>query len=89
MRDVVVYGVNIPGTEGKAGMAAISDPDNHVDLESLLESLKKSLPSYARPVFIRKQREVKQSISTFGFFIYGIIQTNSFVHVGIAYHLRL
>lgn len=59
LRDVVVYGVKIPGNEGKAGMAAISDPDNHVDLDNLSDHLKKSLPAYAKPVFIRKQCEVK------------------------------
>ena len=58
LRDVVVFGVNIPGTEGKAGMAAISDPENQIDLDDLLDNLKKSLPPYARPVFIRKQHEV-------------------------------
>ena len=62
LRDVVVFGVNIPGTEGKAGMAAISDPDNQVDLESLLDHMKKSLPGYARPIFIRKQREVAYEV---------------------------
>lgn len=60
LRDVVAYGVSIPGTDGKAGMAAISDPENHVDLDYLLEHLKKSLPAYARPIFIRKQHEVMQ-----------------------------
>ena len=58
LRDVVVYGVNVPGTEGKAGMASIVDPENQVDLDELYENLKKSLPSYARPCFIRKTSEV-------------------------------
>ena len=53
-----MYGVNVPGTEGKAGMASIVDPENQVDLDELYENLKKSLPSYARPCFIRKTSEV-------------------------------
>eukprot|EP00795_Rhopilema_esculentum_P010551 gene10551-19283_t len=70
LRDVVVYGVNVPGTEGKAGMAAIADPDNQIDLNELLEPMQKSLPAYARPVFIRKQQE----ISTTGTFKYQKVQ---------------
>ena len=53
LRDVVVYGVMVPGTEGRAGMAAIVDPDYTVDLVALAGSLKKLLPSYACPVFLR------------------------------------
>lgn len=53
LRDVVVYGVMVPGTEGRAGMAAIVDPDYKVDLVALADSLKKLLPSYACPLFLR------------------------------------
>lgn len=52
-RDTVVYGVEIVNVEGKAGMAAISDPEMTLDLKQLGANLKKSLPSYARPQFIR------------------------------------
>ncbi|XP_023328130.1 long-chain fatty acid transport protein 4 [Eurytemora carolleeae] len=48
----VVYGVEVPGSEGKAGMAAIQT-GNSIDLDKLCEGLKKELPSYARPIFIR------------------------------------
>ena len=41
------------GTDGKAGMAAISTEAGEIDLDYLTEHLKKLLPSYARPVFIR------------------------------------
>ncbi|XP_076056825.1 long-chain fatty acid transport protein 4-like isoform X2 [Oratosquilla oratoria] len=51
--DAVVYGVEVPGTEGRAGMAAIHDPEGTLDLEELAEGIQKSLPSYARPLFIR------------------------------------
>ncbi|MEE6505623.1 hypothetical protein FKM82_005593 [Ascaphus truei] len=51
--DVVVYGVEVPGTEGRAGMAAIADPYHTCDLEKFSRDLKKALPGYAHPVFLR------------------------------------
>ncbi|MEQ2181753.1 hypothetical protein GOODEAATRI_014746 [Goodea atripinnis] len=53
MKDVVVYGVEIPGAEGKAGMAAIADPSQSTDLETFFKDMEKVLPPYARPVFLR------------------------------------
>ncbi|XP_015765840.1 PREDICTED: long-chain fatty acid transport protein 4-like isoform X2 [Acropora digitifera] len=54
LRDVVVYGVKVPGTEGRAGMAAIVDEDSKgIDLIALLQQLKEHLPVYARPIFLR------------------------------------
>lgn len=52
-RDCVIYGVEIPNVEGRAGMAAIVDPERTLDLKALNANLKKSLPNYARPQFIR------------------------------------
>ncbi|XP_061402933.1 long-chain fatty acid transport protein 4 [Musca vetustissima] len=52
-KDTVVYGVTIPNTEGRAGMAAIYDPDRQVDLDKFTENLAKVLPTYARPLFLR------------------------------------
>ncbi|VDD92234.1 unnamed protein product [Enterobius vermicularis] len=49
--DVAVYGVRIPGHEGRAGMAAIVLKGD-VDLEFSINVLR-SLPSYGIPVFIR------------------------------------
>ena len=43
----------IPGTEGRAGMAAIYDPNREVDIGKLGNAIKDRLPSYARPIFIR------------------------------------
>ncbi|XP_030052973.1 long-chain fatty acid transport protein 1 [Microcaecilia unicolor] len=51
--DVAVYGVEVPGVEGKAGMAAIADPQGRVSPSVLYQALQKALPSYARPVFLR------------------------------------
>lgn len=52
-KDTVVYGVEIPNTEGRAGMAAIYDPNREVDLDKFAVNLNKVLPSYAKPLFIR------------------------------------
>ncbi|XP_075169507.1 fatty acid transport protein 2 isoform X1 [Haematobia irritans] len=52
-KDTVVYGVTIPNTEGRAGMAAIYDPERQVDLDKFSDNLAKVLPVYARPLFLR------------------------------------
>jgi fatty-acyl-CoA synthase len=50
--DVAVYGVAVPGTEGRAGMAAmVVGPEFH--LEAFRRALAQKLPDYARPVFLR------------------------------------
>ncbi|XP_035739429.1 long-chain fatty acid transport protein 4-like [Vespa mandarinia] len=63
-RDTTVYGVQIPGVEGKAGMAAIVDPESLIDFKALAEGLDKALPSYARPIFLRIVKELEMT-STF------------------------
>jgi fatty-acyl-CoA synthase len=52
IRDATVYGVMIPGHEGRAGMAAVA-ADGTIELPALREFLAKHLPSYARPMFLR------------------------------------
>jgi citronellyl-CoA synthetase len=57
-----VYGVEIPGTDGRAGMAAIVLKEQinaqNINLESLSEHIRENLPSYARPIFIRLLAEL-------------------------------
>jgi fatty-acyl-CoA synthase len=53
-----VYGVSIPGTDGRAGMAAIT-VDGEVDFGALHGALSARLPSYAVPIFIRVQPEAE------------------------------
>ncbi len=53
-----VYGVHIPGTDGKAGMAAITT-EGEVDFAGLYAALSSRLPSYAVPIFIRVQPEAE------------------------------
>ena len=50
-----VYGVKIPGTDGRAGMAAIIPriPVEEFDLAALANTLIRGLPHYAVPKFIR------------------------------------
>lgn len=56
-----VYGVAIPKTDGRAGMAAIvpAVPPAEFDLKSLSDALHKTLPAYAVPKFIRFKQEIE------------------------------
>ena len=49
--DATVYGVTIPHTDGKAGMAALV-VDRQFDLSRFREYLVSCLPDYARPLFV-------------------------------------
>ena len=52
-----VYGVEVPGADGRAGMAAIClSGDAELDLEGFARYVERELPVYARPVFLRIQR---------------------------------
>jgi acyl-CoA synthetase (AMP-forming)/AMP-acid ligase II len=53
-----VYGVEIPGYEGRAGMASISCNDEF-DVEKLADFVKTHLPGYQRPYFVRLQRDMR------------------------------
>tara|TARA_R110000824_G_scaffold118960_2_gene271463 strand:- start:83977 stop:85776 length:1800 start_codon:yes stop_codon:yes gene_type:complete len=58
IKEANVYGVSIPGTDGRAGMAAIvCDPG--LDLGKLHVHIAKELPDYARPIFIRLSHEME------------------------------
>lgn len=39
-------------------MAAVYDPENTLNIKEMAEGLKKSLPSYARPLFVRVLSEL-------------------------------
>lgn len=58
-----VYGVEVPGWEGKAGMAALKTAKD-IDLTGFAAHLKKHLPSFAQPVFLRF-RDTIAATSTF------------------------
>lgn len=59
--DCVVYGVEITGYEGRAGMATIQDPSRKLDVNRLLEGISKVLPEYAIPVFLRISGELEKT----------------------------
>jgi acyl-CoA synthetase (AMP-forming)/AMP-acid ligase II len=52
-----VYGVEVPGLEGRAGMAALRTRDGF-DLERFAEHVTQQLPQYARPQFLRLEGEI-------------------------------
>ncbi|XP_018427849.1 PREDICTED: long-chain fatty acid transport protein 3 [Nanorana parkeri] len=77
-QEVNVYGVTIPGHEGRAGMAAVTVRSDHeLNLDRVFSYVMEVLPSYARPRFLRvmehmettgtfkqqKQRLVKEGFS--------------------------
>lgn len=54
IEDVVVYGVKIPGMEGRCGMAAIRlMHDSVLDWKAFALYINNRMPDYARPIFIR------------------------------------
>lgn len=55
-----VYGVEVPDTDGRAGMAALTLEDgvDTLDLAAFSEYVVRELPSYARPVFLRVEPEI-------------------------------
>ena len=61
--EAVVYGVEIPNTNGRAGMAAITlKPGmtlDQTDLTAMVTTFKAQLPNYAIPVFLRIQEQVE------------------------------
>lgn len=49
-----VYGITLPGSDGKAGMAAIvRDENTPPDISTLAAHLRAGLPKYAVPLFVR------------------------------------
>lgn len=50
--DAIVYGVRVPGTDGRAGMAALVVSPNF-DLKHFRAVVAMRLPDYARPIFLR------------------------------------
>ncbi len=60
-----VYGVEVPGYDGRAGMASLVC-EGPVDLKALADLVSAELPVYARPVFLRLSKE-SDTTSTFKF----------------------
>ena len=55
-----VYGVEVPGADGRAGMAAVRLAEGcDLDLDGLAAYVARELPPFARPVFVRVQTEIE------------------------------
>jgi fatty-acyl-CoA synthase len=63
VQDGVVYGVTVPGADGRAGTAALV-VDAQFDLAVFRADVAQRLPAYARPVFLRLLRTI-ESTGTF------------------------
>jgi citronellyl-CoA synthetase len=60
--------VDIPGAEGKAGMAAITlTPGQQFNAAEFTEFVDRELPAFARPVFVRIEQE-QDTTGTFKLF---------------------
>ena len=55
-----VYGVQVPNADGRAGMAALTlEPGvGALDLEAFSRFVRRELPAYAQPVFLRVQADI-------------------------------
>jgi fatty-acyl-CoA synthase len=58
IKEATVYGVTIPGAEGRAGMATIVT-DGGLDLAAFRTHLVDRLPAYARPLFLRVRDDLE------------------------------
>lgn len=57
IQHAIVFGTQIPGMDGRAGMAAVVS-EGALEWVTLREHLSSNLPSYARPIFIRLCKEM-------------------------------
>ena len=39
-------------------MAAVADPDGHLDLDELAKGIQRALPAYAQPLFLRRVKHL-------------------------------
>ncbi len=58
--DADVYGVGVPGTDGRAGMAALMT-ERWFDLNALRGHVAERLPGYARPLFVRLRPSLERT----------------------------
>ncbi|MEX0840204.1 MAG: long-chain-acyl-CoA synthetase [Parvibaculum sp.] len=59
VKEANVYGVHVPGADGRAGMASIVAANGALDLDHFRTQMQKELPDYAVPVFVRLQPEIE------------------------------
>ncbi|CAN0605179.1 unnamed protein product, partial [Ectocarpus sp. 12 AP-2014] len=63
VEEAIVYGVEIPKTNGKAGMVTLVPQSNgsECDINKLFAYLKENLPAYAIPVFVRVTKAIEKT----------------------------
>ena len=57
-----VYGVEVPGSDGRAGMASVNHDDDF-SIAAFAEFVTRELPGYMRPYFVRLQREMQITVT--------------------------
>ncbi|MBI1213239.1 MAG: long-chain-acyl-CoA synthetase [Alphaproteobacteria bacterium] len=62
VKEANVYGVKVPGTDGRAGMASLV-VEGGLDLGKFKTHVEKNLPVYARPIFLRLQPEIEVTVT--------------------------
>ncbi len=64
IEDSNVYGVQVPGTEGRCGMVALKVLEGeNLDMDAFAQHVYKNLPVYARPYFLRLRDQVDSTNS--------------------------
>ena len=58
VKEANVYGVKVPGTDGRAGMASLV-VEGTLDLAKFKAHVERNLAAYARPIFLRLQPEIE------------------------------
>jgi len=61
VKEAIVYGVEIPKTNGKAGMVTLVPNSGNFDINKLLTYLQDNLPAYAVPVFVRVTNAIEKT----------------------------
>lgn len=63
VEEAIVYGVEIPGTNGKAGIVTLVPRSNgrEFDVNNLFAYLQDNLPAYAIPVFVRVTHSIEKT----------------------------
>ncbi len=61
IEEAIVYGVEVPDADGKAGMVTLVPSEGHLDLDALHRYLTENLPPYAVPVFVRIAEEIPKT----------------------------
>ena len=63
VQEAIVYGVEIPNTNGKAGMVTLvpQNPEADFDADRLSAYLSDNLPAYAVPVFVRVTHAIEKT----------------------------